>query len=172
MLTSTVIYEVFIGSVLSKAATREIADTPADLPLEEVIAQTKPAVVYLKGLEKAGTSFFVTETGVIATNAHVARDEQSLFAVLADGLQLTAGGVDVEPELDIALLKIQGGNFRALDLGRCFVRAAGGERHRRRESGRRHEFQCHERYRECGWKICERRTRHLDPDGRAHQSGE
>ncbi len=38
----------------------------------------------------AGTGFFVTETGVMATNAHVARGKQSLLTLLPEGQQLEA----------------------------------------------------------------------------------
>jgi PEGA domain len=65
------ISEVFTGSITSKPGKLAASDDPAEVPLEDLIAQTKPAVVYLKGQEKAGTGFSVTETGVIATNAHV-----------------------------------------------------------------------------------------------------
>jgi S1-C subfamily serine protease len=88
----------------------------AELSLEELVRHTKPAVVYLKGLTKSGTGFFVTETGVLATNAHVARDEESLLAVLPDGVQLEAKVVYVDADLDIALLKVAGSKFPYLTL--------------------------------------------------------
>jgi len=87
-----------------------------ELSLEEVVRRTKPAVVYLKGLNKSGTGFFITETGVIATNAHVARDEESLLTVLPGGLQLEAKVVYIDGDLDIALLKVAGNNFPYLTL--------------------------------------------------------
>jgi S1-C subfamily serine protease len=92
------------------------ADFSVELSLEEVVRRTKPAVVYLKGLSKSGTGFFVTETGVIATNAHVARDEESLLAALPDGVQLEAKVVYVDAELDLALLKVTGSKFPYLTL--------------------------------------------------------
>jgi hypothetical protein len=87
-----------------------------ELSLEEVVRRTKPAVVYLKGLNKSGTGFFITDTGVIATNAHVARDEESLLAVLPAGIQLEAKVVYIDGELDLALLKVAGNNFPCLTL--------------------------------------------------------
>jgi serine protease Do len=73
-------------------------------------------VVYLKGLDKAGTGFFVTDTGVIATNAHVARGEESLLTVLPEGQQLEAKVVYIDAELDIALAKVEGKGFPHLTL--------------------------------------------------------
>jgi hypothetical protein len=63
-------------------------------------------VVYLKGLDKAGSGFFVTGTGLIVTNAHVARGEESLLAVLTTGEQLETKVVYIDPDLDIALAKV------------------------------------------------------------------
>jgi S1-C subfamily serine protease len=87
-----------------------------DLSLEELVQRAKPAVVYLKGPEKAGSGFFVTDTGVIATNAHVARGQETLTAVLTNGEQLPARVVYIDPELDIALAKVNGGRFAHLVL--------------------------------------------------------
>jgi hypothetical protein len=69
-----------------------LADAPLapELSLEALAASAKPAVVQLQGLQKMSSGFFVTETGVIASNAHAARDEGSLFAMLSDGQKLQA----------------------------------------------------------------------------------
>ena len=110
------ISEVFTGNVFLKAAATQAPEKADELPLDDVIAQTKPAVVYLKGTEKAGTGFFVTQTGVIATNAHVARGEDSLLTLMSNGLQLEAKVVYIDPDLDIALAKIPGTGFPHLAL--------------------------------------------------------
>ncbi len=78
-----------------------------ELSLEEVVRRTKPAVVYLKGLDRSGSGFFVTETGVLATNAHVARGTSSFLAVLPGGVQLEAKVVYIDADLDIALAKVE-----------------------------------------------------------------
>jgi hypothetical protein len=128
IFTGTISEHVPLGS--SGIATASVTSIPASVPhnsadvlaadeklsLEEVVRRTKPAVLYLKGLNKSGTGFFVTETGVIATNAHVARDDESLLAVLPDGVQLEAKVVYIDPELDIALLKVAGNKFPCLTL--------------------------------------------------------
>jgi S1-C subfamily serine protease len=96
--------QTFTGGLIESASESATAARP-ELSLQELVAHTKPAVVYLKSLTKSGTDFFVTDTGVIATNAHLARGEQSLVATLPDGTQLDAPIVYVDPDLDIALAK-------------------------------------------------------------------
>lgn len=95
----------FTGAVSASVSGTSASLRPA-LSWEEVVQQAKPAVVYLKGLDKAGSGFFVTGTGVIVTNAHVARGEESLLAMLSTGEQIEAKVVYIDAELDIALAKV------------------------------------------------------------------
>jgi S1-C subfamily serine protease len=99
------ISETFTGGITARISDANVALQP-DLSLEELVRQTKPAVVYLKGLEKSGSGFFVTGTGVIVTNAHVARDQESLTTLLSTGQQLQAKVIYIDPELDIAFAKV------------------------------------------------------------------
>ncbi len=109
------ISETFTGGITAKLSDGSVALQP-ELSLEELVRQTKPAVVYLKGLEKAGSGFFVTNTGVIVTNAHLARGEESLLTLLPGGQQLEAKVVYIDEDLDIALAKVEGENFPHLAL--------------------------------------------------------
>jgi S1-C subfamily serine protease len=110
------IAQVFTGNIDAKLSRNEDIDRAADLSVEELAARTKPAVVYLKGLQKAGTGFFVSDTGVIATNAHLARGEESLLTLLPGGAQLEAKVVYIDGDLDIALAKVEGSDFPHLTL--------------------------------------------------------
>jgi hypothetical protein len=94
----------FTGAV-SAAQPAQPAEIRPELSLEELVRRTKPAVVCLKARNGTGSGFFVTDTGIIATNAHVARGDSSLLALLPDGLQLQADVVYIDPDLDIALVK-------------------------------------------------------------------
>src|SRR5712692_11168626 len=110
------IAEKFTGAVVANAPAGD-AGVPLKLSLEELVRQAKPAVVYLKGLDKAGSGFFVTSTGVIVTNAHLARGEETLLTLLSSGQQLEAKVVYIDADLDIALTKVAGENFPRLALG-------------------------------------------------------
>jgi S1-C subfamily serine protease len=99
------ITEVFTGEIAANGSATS-GGIQTELSLEELVRQTKPAVVYLKGIDKAGSGFFVTGTGVIVTNAHVARGEESLLTVLSTGQQIEAKVVYIDADLDIALAKV------------------------------------------------------------------
>jgi S1-C subfamily serine protease len=101
------ISEAFTGEITAKVSGASPGLQP-ELSLEELVRQTKPAVVYLKGLDKSGSGFLVTGTGVIVTNAHLARGEESLLTQLSTGQQLEAKVVYIDAELDIALAKVEG----------------------------------------------------------------
>jgi len=104
--------ETFTGEVSAAVSNASVKLKPA-LSREELIAQTEPAVVRLEGLYGLGSGFFVTSTGVIATNAHVARGEESFLAILSGGQRLDAKVVYIDDDRDIALVKISAPAGRA-----------------------------------------------------------
>jgi S1-C subfamily serine protease len=114
------------GVVLATVVDNSKVEMRPELSVEQIVAKSKPAVVLLRYTKSEGNSvvtyqgsgFFITETGVIATNAHVVRGEQSVVASLSTGQQLEAKVVYVEPKpgRDIALLKVEGEGFPHLSL--------------------------------------------------------
>jgi S1-C subfamily serine protease len=115
-VTLVPISKEFTGEVAVKTARNLSVELVRDLKLEEIVALVKPSVVYLEGSKRAGTGFLVTGTGLIATNAHVARGEESLLAKLSGGVQLVASVAYIDDDVDIALLKVEGANFPHLVL--------------------------------------------------------
>jgi serine protease Do len=99
------ISETFTGGITAKVSDSSVALAP-ELSLEELVRRAKPAVVYLRGLEQSGSGFFVTGTGVIVTNAHLARGEDTLHTLLSTGRELEGKVVYIDADLDIALVKV------------------------------------------------------------------
>jgi S1-C subfamily serine protease len=116
--------KAFTGSIavdtLSEASVgaQSLSESQSASPLSavQIVARAKPAVVRLQGGGKSGSGFFVTDTGLIATNKHLVRDQDSLLAVLATGQELDAKVVYVDSELDLAFVKADGSDFPYLSL--------------------------------------------------------
>jgi S1-C subfamily serine protease len=115
------ISQEFNGSISARVGRNTPVHFVPILSLEELVPLTNPAVVYLKGLQKTGTGFLVSDTGVIVTNAHLARSEESLLALLPGGVQLEAKVEFIDADLDIALLKVQGAGFPHLTPAHSFT---------------------------------------------------
>lgn len=105
----------FTGNINVRLAAGSTALAP-QLPLPELAGLVKPAIVQLRGLDKMGTGFFITETGLLATNAHLARGEDTLQVVRPNGQVLQGSVVFVDEQLDIALVKVDGNHFDHLSL--------------------------------------------------------
>jgi serine protease Do len=63
-----------------------------------------------------GTGFLVTDTGVIATNHHVVEGDSSITVVFSDASELPGTVVYTDPEMDLALVKVEGQGFRHVSL--------------------------------------------------------
>lgn len=65
-----------------------------------------------------GSGFFVTQDGMIVTNQHVVSDAAADYTVMTnDGKEYPAKVLARDPNIDIALIKIEGGGFPVLELG-------------------------------------------------------
>lgn len=66
----------------------------------------------------AGTGFFVTRDGMIATNKHVvSRQDVDYTVITSDGERHEAQVLAIDPVNDLALIRVQGSDFNALPLG-------------------------------------------------------
>ncbi len=91
----------------------------AELEAQQVALFEKlgPAVVFLSDGKKFGSGFFVSERGLILTSAHVVSGSDSVQVVLASGQRLQGRVVRRAPgNLDLALVQVAGGPYRALRL--------------------------------------------------------
>ncbi len=110
------ISKLFTGTVVATAAGNSKVEMRPELPVEQLVERSKPAVVLLHRPDGQGSGFFISDTGVIATNAHVARGEQTLVAILSTGQKVEAKVVYIDPDMDIALVKVEGTGFQHLTL--------------------------------------------------------
>jgi S1-C subfamily serine protease len=95
----------FTGTVAAPDSAAPASLRP-ELSMEEAVRRAKPAVVCLKSFDSLGSGFFVSDTDIVATNAHVARGGASLLTLLPSGVQLQAKVVYIDADLDIALVKV------------------------------------------------------------------
>jgi serine protease Do len=74
--------------------------------------------VHLPG-QALGSGFFIHESGLVITNAHVIRDAERIRCLTTDGADYEMAVLAFDPVFDLALLKVQGTNrtFQALPMG-------------------------------------------------------
>ena len=106
----------FTGTVQATLPNNSVVAMGSTLPTEEIVRNANPAVLYLAGSDGTGSGFLVSDTGVAVTNAHVARNQNSLTATAGNGQSFNAKVVYVDPSLDIALLKLDGTGFPQLRI--------------------------------------------------------
>ncbi|MFC0472848.1 serine protease [Halalkalibacter kiskunsagensis] len=96
--------------------SRELARTSDELSQQEHIVEFKESVVTIQGNGGRGTGFNVHPNGYILTNHHVIHNRQPLAFIFPSGEIFHAKIVESNQELDVALLKIDGGDLPYLPL--------------------------------------------------------
>lgn len=124
-VTLTPLKDAFTGAPV--ISTEKSADPPSspELSPEEIARQSDPAIVRVEGNLGSGTGFFVTDTGVLATNRHVVEGQSGLFVVQRSNQRLAAKVIYVDSDLDLALLKVDGSGFPHLALAALTAVARG-----------------------------------------------
>jgi len=93
------------------------AQQGARLTVEQIIRQSKPAVVMVRMSDGSGTGFIVDPSGLLVTNAHVvAADDETMrydrayaekvTVMFADGRMVPALVVGFNPDKDLALIQL------------------------------------------------------------------
>lgn len=107
---------VFNGSVRTSTNAGTTLDYRPELGTERVVEIASPAIVKLRDSRGWGTGFLVPNTGVIATNHHVVEGDSSVTVVFSDASELLGTVVYADPEMDLALVKVEGQGFRHVSL--------------------------------------------------------
>ncbi|MET1754184.1 Do family serine endopeptidase [Novosphingobium sp. RD2P27] len=130
------------GSAAGRARFTRVA-----LPVADMVNQVMPAVVQVQarrtaaaedsgmgalgrlfgggsapqqrgpGAETMGSGFIIDSKGLVVTNAHVVAGADQLTVKLADGRNVSAKLVGQDEKTDLAVLRIEGGNFAAVKWG-------------------------------------------------------
>jgi len=108
--------DIFTGTPEISSEKSKDAAPGSDMPVDAIAKQSDPAIVRVEGNIAQGTGFFVTDTGVIATNRHVVEGQLNLVVITHGSHRLPAKVVYVDSDVDLALLKVDGANFPHLTL--------------------------------------------------------
>lgn len=97
--------------------------------VSNVFNSMSPSVVHIRNIraetnrnkrdnrnESMGSGFLISSDGYIISNHHVAEGAQQLLVTLDDGTILSAELKDSDPSTDIAVLKVDGRNFKSLSF--------------------------------------------------------
>jgi serine protease Do len=91
----------------------------------DIVERIGASVVALQARRSYPASAVILEPGVVATAAHTLRREDGITAILADGSASAATLVGVDPGTDIAVLKLESQQGKAIELGDAAAARAG-----------------------------------------------
>lgn len=91
-----------------------------NLSAQEDIQQYKKAVVEISTGDSKGTGFAISEDGYIITNEHVIDDALQLTVVFPDDGIYEAEVIAAYPEIDTALIKVDGENLPYLTIAETY----------------------------------------------------
>ncbi len=139
------LYTLPIGATTAADSTGEgaaSASASPDLPVREVAARVRPAIVQIATeqvvhgrsrfgpasvLEGIGTGIIVDDAGHILTNHHVIAGAQTIAVSLTDDRVFDARLVGGDPDTDLAVVQIQGDQLPVAALGQSSQLAVGDE---------------------------------------------
>jgi S1-C subfamily serine protease len=119
VIAATLIPEakVFSGVLAASSPAAAITLVKADVPLEDLVAQSSSAVLKLSSSEGSGSGFLITNSGVVVTNAHVVGSNSEVTAKNLEQQLFNGKVVYRDPSLDLALVKLDVEGTPSLSLG-------------------------------------------------------
>jgi serine protease Do len=102
--------------VATPAPTPISAEESSDLSTRELAKRCLPSTVSLRCSESVASGFFVA-SDMVLTNAHAVCPGGALSVILSDGRKLKGVTTQTDANLDLALVRVIGGNATPLPLG-------------------------------------------------------
>ena len=99
----------------------EFLKVSTNLSAQEDIQQYKKAIVEISTGNSKGTGFAISEDGYIITNEHVIDDALQLTVVFPDDGIYEAEVIAAHPEIDTALIKVDGENLPYLTIADTYT---------------------------------------------------
>ncbi len=87
-----------------------------DRGFESIYNKAGDSVVYIQNGESQGSGFVYNETGYIITNEHVVDDNEEVQVTFTDGETVNANVVGKDVYTDLAVLKVDRNNLKALEF--------------------------------------------------------
>src|SRR5262249_30465179 len=104
---------------VSVVSTRIVKQDPfGGMARDPFFDQFFPPLTYRERVSGLGSGVIVDPSGLVLTNEHVVRDAEDVRVTLTDGRQLKAKVMGQSPVYDLAVLKVEGKNLPAAELGR------------------------------------------------------
>lgn len=94
----------------------EFLKASSELSSDPQIAEYKEAVVVVATENTKGTGFSINEQGTIITNYHVVEGNESMIVSFPEGERFTAEVTKVFPDIDLAVLEVNGTNLPHVTL--------------------------------------------------------
>jgi len=88
----------------------------SELSADPVVKKLKNAVVKIDTLESMGTGFNIAPEGLIITNHHVVKDAKTLHVIFSSEESFQGTQLLNLPEIDLAILKVEGKDLPVLEL--------------------------------------------------------
>lgn len=116
-LVSQVAPSVARVNVTKKISAEELAQMQTALLLQRFLGRNVPDTPPVMKESSFGTAFFISKDGYMLTNYHVVEGADKITVTLTDRRELDAKIVGSDERTDVAVLKVEGGNFPALPIG-------------------------------------------------------
>ncbi|MFQ5527884.1 MAG: trypsin-like peptidase domain-containing protein [Thermoanaerobaculia bacterium] len=98
-----------------------VAPAVVNISAEAIVREADPFFGQLFGrrrrVQSLGSGFVIAANGTVVTNAHVIEDASRILVTFDDGREIEADVLGFDRDADLAVLKIEGRNLPAVELG-------------------------------------------------------
>ena len=110
-------------SSATQAPVQTTVSKTTELSVQDLVKLAEPSIVRIETGGGVGSGFIISEDGYLVTNNHVVLSRtgavsRTVNVTLSDGSNVSGTVVGTDSRSDLALVKIEGGPFKALKIGK------------------------------------------------------